>query len=54
MKRLKTYLLVLLLGVLSMQLYAVELNSIYPMRPNDSEAFYFTPETSPLYLKLDL
>lgn len=48
MKRLKTYLLVLLLGVLSMQLYAVELNSIYPMRPNDSEAFYFTPENYPI------
>ena len=34
----------LLLGILSMQLYAVQLNSIYPQKPNDSEAFYFTPE----------
>ena len=35
MKRLTTNLLMLLLGMLSMQLYAVELNSIYPMKPND-------------------
>ena len=29
------------------QLYAVQLNSIYPLKPNDSEAFYFTPENYP-------
>ena len=48
MKRLTTNLLMLLLGMLSMQLYAVELNSIYPMKPNDPEAFYFTPENYPI------
>ena len=41
MKRLTTNLLMLLLGMLSMQLYAVELNSIYPMKPNDSGSILF-------------
>ena len=27
-----------------MQLYAVQQNSIYTLKPNDPEAFYFTPE----------
>lgn len=43
MMKLKTTLL-MLLGAICTQLYAVQLNSIYPQKPNDPEAFYFTPE----------
>lgn len=43
MKKLNTIILILL-GMICTQLYAVQLNSIYPLKPNDSEAFYFTPE----------
>lgn len=34
----------MLLGLISIQLHAVQQNSIYTQRPNDPEAFYFTPE----------
>ena len=44
MKKLNTIILILL-GMICTQLYAVQLNSIYPLKPNDSEAFYFTPRT---------
>ena len=43
MKKLSTILL-MLLGMICTQLYAVQLNSIYPEKPVDPEAFYFTPE----------
>ena len=43
MMKLKTTLL-MLLGVICTQLYAVQLQSIYPQKPDDPEAFYFTPE----------
>lgn len=43
MKRLKL-ILFMLLGLLCTHLYAVQLNSIYPQKPVDPEAFYFTPE----------
>lgn len=43
MKKLSTILLILL-GMICTQLYAVQLNSVYPQRPVDPEAFYFTPE----------
>ncbi len=47
MKKLNTIILILL-GMICTQLYAVQLNSIYPLKPNDSEAFYFTPENYPI------
>lgn len=47
MKKLDTIILILL-GMICTQLYAVQLNSIYPLKPNDSEAFYFTPENYPI------
>lgn len=40
MKKLNTIILILL-GMICTQLYAVQLNSIYPLKPNDSEAFLF-------------
>ena len=45
MKKLNTIILILL-GMICTQLYAVQLNSIYPLKPNDSEAFYFSRELS--------
>ena len=55
MKKLNTIILILL-GMICTQLYAVQLNSIYPLKPNDSEAFYFTPENYPIKAdgKMDL
>ena len=47
MKKLNTIILILL-GMICTQLYAVQLNSIYTLKPNDSEAFYFTPENYPI------
>lgn len=47
MKKLNTIILILL-GMICTQLYAVQLNSIYPLKPNDPEAFYFTPENYPI------
>mgnify|MGYP003701678047 FL=1 len=32
--------------ILSVQLYAVNLESVYTQRPDDPEAFYFTPDHS--------
>ena len=49
MKKLNTIILILL-GMICTQLYAVQLNSIYTLKPNDSEAFYFTPENYPIKL----
>lgn len=43
MKKISICLLVLL-SLFCTQLHAVELGSIYPQRPNDPEAFYFTPD----------
>ena len=40
MKKLNTIILILL-GMICTQLYAVELNSIYPMKPNDSGSILF-------------
>ncbi len=40
--------LFMLLGLVSTQLYAVELNSIYSQKPDDQEAFYFTAENYPI------
>lgn len=48
MKKLRNLLWMLLLVAFCGQLYAVELNSIYPLKPNDPEAFYFTPENYPI------
>ena len=36
--------LLLLLSLCCMRIYAVQLVSVYPQRPDDREAFYFTPE----------
>ena len=47
MEKLNTLILILL-GMICTQLYAVQLNSIYTLKPNDSEAFYFTPENYPI------
>ena len=48
MKKLNTILL-MLLGMICTQLYAVQLNSIYPLRSRlTPEAFYFTPENYPI------
>ena len=47
MKKLNTIILILL-WIICTQLYDVQLNSIYPLKPNDSEAFYFTPENYPI------
>lgn len=44
MKKLLKTTFLMLLGLVCTQLYAVQLNSVYPQRPIDSEAFYFTPE----------
>lgn len=44
MKKLNTIILILL-GMICTQLYAVQLNSIYPLKPNDPEAFISLPRT---------
>ena len=42
--RKRSLLLLLLLCAVCCGLHAVQLNSIYQQRPNDPEAYYFTPE----------
>lgn len=44
MKKLNTIILILL-GMICTQLYAVQLNSIYPLKPNDSKLFISLPRT---------
>ena len=42
--KVSSFSLLLLLSLCCMRIYAVQLVSVYPQRPDDREAFYFTPE----------
>ncbi|MDR0845516.1 MAG: glycoside hydrolase family 55 protein, partial [Tannerella sp.] len=48
MNRIKTILIALACGFICIQLHAVQLESVYTQRPDDPEAFYFTPENYPI------
>lgn len=45
MKKLNTIILILL-GMICTQLYAVQLNSIYPLKPNDLKLLFHSRELS--------